>query len=219
MIDDFKHKGKRMKMIELLQGLGITNFDVLNEMNKIPRHLFIDSAFEEFAYQNTAFPIQANQTISQPFTVAFQTQLLNPKPFEKILEIGTGSGYQTAVLVSMKSHVYTIERQKSLFESSKKILSRLNLKPKYQVFGDGFKGLPAFAPFDKIIVTAGADEIPDDLLSQLKINGILIIPLGTETQIMSSFKRISENKFEKLEHGEYKFVPMLKNTQKDNIQH
>jgi protein-L-isoaspartate(D-aspartate) O-methyltransferase len=214
MIDDFKHQGKRQQMISLLEELGISDKNLLDAMNKIPRHLFINSAFEEFAYQNTAFPIEANQTISQPFTVAFQTQLLSVKPNEKVLEIGTGSGYQTAVLVALGCVVYTIERQKLLFESSRKLLAKLHFKPKYQTFGDGYQGLVPFAPFDKILVTAGSETIPDELLNQLKMGGILLIPIGTDTQIMTSFQKKSETEFERKEHGNYKFVPMLKDTNK-----
>ncbi len=215
MTDDFKHQGKRQQMISLLEELGITDKSVLKAMGKIPRHLFIDSVFNDFAYQNIAFPIKSDQTISQPFTVAYQSQLLSIKPNEKVLEIGTGSGYQTAILVAMQCNVYTIERRKTLFNSSKDLLFRLNFKPKYQVFGDGYQGLPTYAPFDKILVTAGSEYIPEELLKQLKIGGILVIPIGKETQIMTSFYRKDEKEYEKIEYGNYKFVPMLKNTTKD----
>ncbi len=212
MIDDLKHKGKRNQMIDGLKILGIIDKKVLISMNLIPRHLFINSIFEEYAYQNKAFPIESNQTISHPYTVAFQSELLKLKSYEKVLEIGTGSGYQTAILVNIKCEVYTIERQKILYESSKRLLAYLNLKPKYQVLGDGYKGLPSFAPFDKIIITAGSEFLPNLLLKQLKIGGLMVIPIGKETQIMTVIQRLSETDYEKKEFGEYTFVPMLKDT-------
>ena len=155
-VDEFKHKGKRKQLMELLYRKGIEDEKVLKAMNNIPRHLFIDSAFEEFAYRDEAFPIASGQTISHPYTVAFQTSLLHVHEGEKVLEIGTGSGYQTAVLVELGAEVFSIERQKELYDFSRLILNKINKKPRYQTFGDGYKGLPAFAPFDKIIVTAGA---------------------------------------------------------------
>ncbi|WP_068597092.1 protein-L-isoaspartate(D-aspartate) O-methyltransferase [Vaginella massiliensis] len=213
-IDEFKHKGKRKQLIETLHKKGIEDENVLLAMNMIPRHLFIDSAFEEFAYRDEAFPIAAGQTISHPYTVAFQTSLLHVNKGEKILEIGTGSGYQTAVLVAMGADVYTIERQKELFDFSRIILNKIKFKPKYQTFGDGYKGLPAFAPFDKIIVTAGAPELPQELLKQLRIGGILVIPIGKVNQKMYTYLRLNENDFEVLEFGDYQFVPMLESTNK-----
>ena len=162
-VDDFKHQGRRKMLVDLLSSKGIEDRKVLEAINIVPRHLFLDSAFVEFAYRDEAFPIAAGQTISHPFTVAFQTQLLDVHPNEKVLEIGTGSGYQTAVLVAIGAEVFTIERQKELFDFSKIILKKINLEPRYQTYGDGYKGLPSFAPFDKIIVTAGAPEIPNDL--------------------------------------------------------
>ncbi len=210
MIDSFKHKGRRRKLMDLLREKGIYDENVLEAMNKIPRHLFLNSVFEEHAYEDKAFPILSNQTISQPFTVAFQSQLLHMSRGEKVLEIGTGSGYQAAVLVAMGVEVYTIERHKSLHRFSRSILQQIHFKPKYQGYGDGYKGLENYAPFDKIIVTAGANFIPKALLQQLKIGGILVIPLGEEIQVMTSVLKLDEDRFEKREHGQFQFVPMLK---------
>lgn len=207
--DSYKHQGKRKQLIDYLQSKGIQDTGVLNAMNQVPRHLFLDSAFEDYAYQNKAFSIGSGQTISQPYTVAFQTQLLDVRAGDKILEIGTGSGYQTAVLVAMGAEVYTIERQKKLFDSATNLLQQLKFVPKYQSFGDGYKGLPTFAPFDKIIVTAGAPKVPKLLLEQLNIGGLMVIPLGKEQQMMTSFLRLNENDFEQMDFGEYQFVPML----------
>ena len=214
MKDSFVHRGKRKLMVEYLRdSMKIQDTRTLEAMNSVPRHLFLESIFGEFAYEDRAFPIAANQTISHPSTVAKQTELLQVKPGEKILEIGTGSGYQTAVLVNMGAEVYTIERQKDLYDFSTKILAKIHHQPVYQVFGDGFAGLPEFAPFDKILVTCGADELPLELLRQLKVGGFMIIPLGRlEEQILTKFTKVSENHIEKEEFGAYKFVPMLGNT-------
>ena len=182
--DTFKHKGLRKKLVDKIQLKGITDKQVLEAIGKIPRHFFLDAAFEEFAYQDKPFPIGAGQTISQPFTVAFQTQLLNIKKGDKVLEIGTGSGYQACVLVEMGAKVFSIERHKSLYTKTKQFLVELNYFPRL-FFGDGYKGLPTYAPFDKIIVTAGAPTVPEDLLSQLKIGGMLLIPLGENVQTMT----------------------------------
>lgn len=216
MQDSFLHKGKRNILVNYLrEKIGIDDEKVLKAINEIPRHLFLESIFEDFAYEDRAFPIAAHQTISHPSTVAEQTELLEIKEGEKILEIGTGCGYQTAVLVAMNTLVYTIERQKDLFDFSKKKLKELHLSPRFQSFGDGFAGLPTYAPFDKIIVTCGAEILPTELLHQLKIGGKLVIPLGkTEEQILYRFTKISEKEFEKEEFGAYKFVPMLGNTNK-----
>ena len=213
-IDDFKNKGRRKMLVDQLRDKGIENETVLQAINLIPRHLFIDSAFSEFAYRDEAFPIAAGQTISHPFTVAFQTQLLDIKPKEKVLEIGTGSGYQTAVLVVMGAEVYTIERQKELFDFSKVILRNIGTEPRYQTYGDGYKGLPTYAPFDKIIVTAGAPEIPKELLKQLKIGGIMVIPVGDQSQKMITIIRLDEGNFEMYEFGNFQFVPMLESREK-----
>lgn len=182
---------------------------VLAAIGKIPRHLFMDSSFEDHAYQDKAFPIAADQTISQPFTVGFQSQLLEVKRGEKVLEIGTGSGYQTAVLCELGAKVYSIERQRELFKKTKVFLSKIGYRPKYLSFGDGYKGLPEYAPFDKIIVTAGAPFVPKDLLSQLKVGGRLVIPVGSEVQTMTLFIRKSPKEFDKTEFGAFRFVPLL----------
>ncbi|MEN8137703.1 MAG: protein-L-isoaspartate(D-aspartate) O-methyltransferase [Bacteroidota bacterium] len=211
MTDNFKHKGKRNQLAELLKDKGIEDERVLNAIRKVPRHLFLDSSFEDHAYQNKAFPIGAEQTISHPYTVAFQSQLLDIHPGDKVLEIGTGSGYQTAVLLEMGAKVYTIERQKELFDSTKVLLRKLRYNPAYLTFGDGYKGLPTYGPFDKIIVTAGAPYIPNPLLKQLKINGTLIIPVGVKEQEMTTIFRISDTEYDKMEFGSFKFVPMLEN--------
>ena len=214
MQDSFLHKGKRKQLIAYLRRSGISDEKVLTAMNKVPRHLFIESIFEDFAYEDRAFPIAAQQTISHPSTVAEQTELLEVKEGEKVLEIGTGCGYQTAVLVAMKASVYTVERQKDLFDFSRKKLSELHLKPRFQSFGDGFAGLPTFAPFDKILVTCGAEELPVELLKQLRIGGKMVIPLGApEEQLLYRFTKISATEIEKETFGIYKFVPMLSNTQ------
>ena len=216
MQDSFVHKGKRKKLVEYLrEKIGITDEKVLEAINAVPRHLFLESIFEDMAYEDRAFPIAAHQTISHPSTVAEQTELLEVEEKEKILEIGTGSGYQAAVLVAMQTQVYTVERQKDLFDFSQRKLKELNLRPKFQSFGDGFAGLPTFAPFDKIIVTCGAEVLPTELLKQLRVGGKMVIPLGvTDEQILMRFTKISEKEFEKEEFGVYKFVPMLGNTNK-----
>lgn len=210
MTDSYRHKGLRRQLSLLLKEKGIKSAEVLKAIEKVPRHLFLDNAFVERAYEDIAFPIGAGQTISRPHTVAFQTELLQIKKGEKILEIGTGSGYQTSVLIEMGAKVYSIERQKTLFDKTKLFISTLGYGNSLKLFyGDGYKGLPMFAPFDKIIVTAGAPEIPKALLSQLKIGGILIIPIGDKIQIMNELHKISDKKFEVIEHGEFKFVPLL----------
>ncbi|MFY9244000.1 MAG: protein-L-isoaspartate(D-aspartate) O-methyltransferase [Polaribacter sp.] len=209
MKDTSKHLGLRNQLATVLKAKGITDENVLNAIRKIPRHLFIDSSFESHAYQDKAFPIAADQTISQPYTVAFQSQTLAIKNGDKVLEIGTGSGYQTAVLLELKAEVYSIERQHELFKKTSMFLPKLGYKPKRFIFGDGYKGLKSQAPFDKIIVTAGAPFVPNPLLSQLKIGGMLLIPVGDETQIMTLFIRKSNKEFEKHELGDFAFVPML----------
>ena len=211
MKDTSKHQGLRKQLVSLLKGKGIVDLAVLNAISKIPRHLFLNSSFEDYAYQDKAFPISANQTISQPYTVAYQTQLLEVRKDHKILEIGTGSGYQTAVLCMMGAKVYSIERQTELFKQTAALLPKLGIRPKHLSFGDGYKGLPNHAPFDGIIVTAGAPIIPQALMAQLKIGGKLVIPLGEENQIMTVLIRKNETQFEKQECGEFKFVPLLEN--------
>ncbi|WP_445455109.1 protein-L-isoaspartate(D-aspartate) O-methyltransferase [Flavobacterium sp. HNIBRBA15423] len=209
MKDTPKHQGLRNQLAKLLEEKGISDKNVLEAIKKIPRHLFLNSSFEDFAYQDKAFPIGAGQTISQPYTVAFQSQLLEVKKEHKILEIGTGSGYQTAVLCTMGAKVYTIERQNELFKTTSLLLPKLGIRPKYISFGDGYKGLPQYAPYDSIIVTAGAPFIPQPLLAQLKIGGKLVIPLGEKNQIMTMLVRKNESQFEKHEFGEFRFVPLL----------
>ncbi|MDG2194092.1 MAG: protein-L-isoaspartate(D-aspartate) O-methyltransferase [Polaribacter sp.] len=209
MKDTHKHKGLRNQLANIINAKGITDENVLVALRKIPRHLFMDSSFEAHAYQDKPFPIAAEQTISQPYTVAFQTQVLKIKKGDKVLEIGTGSGYQTAVLLEMKAEVYSIERQKELFKKTSLFLPKLGYRPKKLIFGDGYKGLPKTAPFDKIIVTAGAPYVPKPLLSQLKVGGMLLIPVGEDTQVMTLFIRKSPKEFEKHELGDFKFVPML----------
>ena len=206
-----KHQGLRNQLVSLLKEKGIVDKYVLEAINKIPRHLFLNSTFADFAYQDKAFPIGEGQTISQPYTVAFQTQLLEVKKDHKILEIGTGSGYQTAVLFLMGAKVYSVERQNKLFKQTSLILPKLGIRPKHLSFGDGYKGLPEYAPFDSIIVTAGAPTIPQALMAQLKIGGRLVIPLGEENQIMTLLIRKNETQFEKHEFGDFKFVPLLEN--------
>ncbi|MGO4822139.1 MULTISPECIES: protein-L-isoaspartate(D-aspartate) O-methyltransferase [unclassified Flavobacterium] len=209
MKDTAKHQGLRNQLVSVLQEKGITDKNVLDAIKKIPRHLFLNSSFENYAYQDKAFPIGAGQTISQPYTVAFQSQLLEIKKDHKVLEIGTGSGYQTAVLYLMGAKVYSVERQNELFKQTSSLLPKLGIRPKHLTFGDGYKGLPGFAPFDSIIVTAGAPFIPQPLMAQLKIGGRLVIPLGDDVQIMTLLIRKNETQFEKHELGEFRFVPLL----------
>ena len=209
MKDTFKHKGLRQQLVELIRSKGITDENVLSAIGKVPRHLFMDSGFLDHAYQDKPFPIAANQTISQPFTVAYQTELLQVKKDDKILEIGTGSGYQAAILCEMGAKVYSIERQLELFKITSKFLPKLGYRLKKMVFGDGYKGLEEEAPFDGIVVTAGAPYVPKPLLSQLKIGGRLVIPLGKGVQVMTLFVRKGEKDFEKHEFGEFRFVPLL----------
>jgi len=208
--DTYRHKGLRRQLSGLLKEKGIENEEVLRAIEAVPRHLFLNSSFIERAYEDIAFPIGAGQTISRPHTVAFQTELLELKKGEKVLEIGTGSGYQTSVLLEMGVKVFTIERQKTLFDLTKTFLPSIGYNPKF-FYGDGYKGLPIFAPFDKIIITAGAPIVPDALLDQLKVGGIMIIPLGDKVQIMTMIKKIAPKKFEMVEYGEFKFVPLLEN--------
>ena len=211
LVDSFKHKGLRQKLVDVLISKGITDKGVLNAISKVPRHLFMDSGFLDHAYQDKAFPIAANQTISQPYTVAFQTELLEVNENDKVLEIGTGSGYQTAVLCLLGAEVYSVERQLEFFKKSSLFLPKIGFVAKRLVFGDGYKGLKEDAPFDRILVTAGAPYVPKELLSQLMIGGRLVIPIGNEEQIMTLYIRTGPKTFEKYEHGKFKFVPMLEN--------
>ena len=207
--DTFKHKGKRQQLAAIVAAKGVKDKKVLEAIKSIPRHLFMDSSFEDHAYQDKAFPIAADQTISQPYTVAFQTELLELKRGDSVLEIGTGSGYQTAVLCELGAKVYSIERQQELYKKTKLFLSKIGYRPKFLSFGDGYKGLPEYAPFDKIIVTAGAPYVPNALLSQLKVGGRLVIPVGENVQIMTLFIRKSSKEFDKKEYGDFRFVPLL----------
>lgn len=199
----------RKRLVNTLKKKGIADKNVLAAIGKIPRHLFMDSGFVDHAYVDKAFPIAADQTISQPYTVARQSELLGVKKGDKVLEIGTGSGYQAAVLLEMGIVLFTIERQNELFKKTNIFLPKLGYKPKRMIFGDGYKGLQEEAPFDGIIVTAGAPFVPQALLAQIKIGGKLVIPVGEDVQIMTVFTRRSETEFEKEEFGEFRFVPML----------
>lgn len=210
MNDSFKHKGLRKKLIQTIKSKGINNTNVLSAIGKVPRHLFMDSGFIDHAYQDKAFPIGADQTISQPFTVAFQTQLLEVNKGDKVLEVGTGSGYQAAVLCELGANVYSIERQGELYKKAVNFLPSINYYPKKIIYGDGYKGLEEEAPFDSIIVTAGAPFVPKTLLNQLKIGGRLVIPVGENIQVMTLYIRVSEKKFNMNEYGEFQFVPLLK---------
>ena len=216
MKDTARHQGMRNLLARQLterEQYPISDEKVLQAIRTIPRHLFLDSIFEATAYQDIAFPIGAGQTISRPHTVAFQTELLQLSEGQKVLEIGTGSGYQSAVLVALRVELYTIERQQELFKKTQLFLSRIGYMPKKMLLGDGYKGYPAQAPYDRILVTAGAPEVPKELLAQLKVGGRLVIPIGKGEQIMTVFDRISPIEFSKQEYGTFGFVPMLENVQ------
>ncbi len=207
--DTFKHKGLRKKLVDEIRGKGIYDEGVLNAINNIPRHLFMDNSFIGFAYVDKAFPISAGQTISQPYTVAFQTQALQIKKFDKVLEVGTGSGYQAAVLCEMGATLYTIERQRSLFEFASMLLPKLGYQPRF-FYGDGYLGLPTYGPFDKIIVTAGASSVPPLLKEQLAIGGRMVIPVGSaDFQVMKIITREKEDVYSEIDGGNFVFVPLL----------
>jgi len=213
MEDSFQHKGLRNKLVEEIRRKGITDEMVLAAINRVPRHLFMDSGFIRFAYRDQAFPIRAGQTISQPYTVAFQTQLLAVEPRLKVLEIGTGSGYQAAVLAEMGAQVFTIERQKELYLMSQSLLGNLHYRLHF-FYGDGYQGLPTYGPFDRILITAAAPEIPEKLLEQLKTGGRLVVPLGdSSSQVMTLIEKNGENDFTRSQHGLFVFVPMLSGKQ------
>lgn len=208
MEDSYRHRGMRRALVRTLRGKGITNEAVLAAINKVPRHFFFDNALLEHAYQDKAFPIGEGQTISQPYTVAFQTEKLNVKPGDKVLEIGTGSGYQACVLLEVGANVYTIEYNKVLYERTRQFLPVMGYRPRF-FQGDGSKGLPRHAPYDKIIVTAGAPSVPDSLIKQLNVGGILIIPVGdNEKQKMLRLTKVEEKKLRKEEFDYFSFVPL-----------
>ena len=214
MEDSFRHQGLRKLLVEELRQKNISDENVLDAIGKIPRHLFcFDTVFLKHAYEDKAFPIGSGQTISQPYTVAKQTELLLPKKREKVLEIGTGSGYQTAVLCELGLKVFTIERQRVLYEKSSHLLDQFGYKARC-FYGDGYAGRPAFAPFDKSLITCGAPRIPEELKKQLKVGGRMVIPVGeiNGVQTMLTLDKKSENEFEIAEHGSFQFVPMLDNT-------
>ncbi len=212
MQDTYRHKGLRKILVEEIKQKGISDQRVLDAINTVPRHFFMDSGFINFAYKDSAFPIGAGQTISQPYTVAFQTQLLDIQPMEKVLEIGTGSGYQTAVLLEMGAKVYTIERQKELYLKAKAQLESMGYHPHF-FYGDGYRGMPSYGPYSKIIITAGAPEIPAALIEQLQIGGKLISPVGDKLgQVMTLVEKVSEAETIITQHGNFIFVPLLKGT-------
>ena len=216
MKDTFRHKGLRQILVDKIRKKGITDESALRMINEIHRHLFLDNAFVQFAYEDKPFPIGSGQTISQPYTVAFQTQLLELNPYEKVLEVGTGSGYQAAVLIGMEANVYTIERQKELFQKTKEFLPELGYNCNFY-YGDGYKGLEQFAPFNKIIVTCGAPTIPEDLIKQLKVGGRMVAPIGKgDVQVMNLIEKISETETKITTHGKFSFVPMINNKNNGN---
>jgi protein-L-isoaspartate(D-aspartate) O-methyltransferase len=208
--DNFRHKGLRQKLVEKIRDKGIHDVRVLNAIGKVPRHLFMDSSFIEFAYKDQAFPIGSGQTISQPYTVAFQTELLQIKKGDKVLEIGTGSGYQAAVLLEMGAKVFTIERHRDLYLKAQSLLSKLGYEA-YFFYGDGYEGKPSYSPYDKILITAAAPEIPQTLLDQLRIGGRMVVPVGEQgSQAMTIIDKTGENDYEKQTKGRFVFVPMIK---------
>lgn len=213
MIDSYRHKGLREKLAQTIKDKGIQDKRIIEAIGKVPRHFFMDSGFIEFAYRDQAFPIGAGQTISQPYTVAFQTELLEVQKHEKVLEIGTGSGYQCVILLELGAKVYTIERQRELYLKSRALLTEMGYKP-YFFYGDGYKGQPAKAPFDKILITAGAPDVPKELLKQLKVGGRMVIPVGDSSgQVMVVIDKTGEDEYKRSEHGHFAFVPMLKGRQ------
>ncbi len=210
MKDNYKFLGRRKDLVNEIKSKGITDKNVLESFLITPRHYFVDSGLEEHAYIDKALPIIEDQTISQPFTVAFQTQLLCLEKKQKVLEVGTGSGYQAAILYNIGVDLYTIERNHKLFRKTSELFDKLKIKPKRFKYGDGYRGLPDDSPFDGIIVTAGAPEIPSELLKQLKIGGRLVIPVGDKSQIMYRITKQSNKKYKKEKFGNFRFVPLLK---------
>ncbi len=213
MQDTYRHKGLRKRLVETLRKRGITDEAVLTAIGNLPRHFFLDKAFEEHAYEDKPFPIGCDQTISQPFTVAYQTSLLAVKPREKVLEIGTGSGYQAAVLAMLGARVFSVERQEGLVQKTKELLESLQLNVRC-FFRDGSQGLPEFAPFDKIVVTAGAPVVPEALKKQLAVGGVLVIPVGEDVQYMYKITRLSESDFREETLDAFRFVPFLEGVEK-----
>lgn len=209
MQDTYRHKGMRRRLVEGLRKKGIKDEKVLEAIGNLPRHYFLDKAFEEHAYQDKAFPIGKEQTISQPFTVAYMTELMELEKRQKVLEVGTGSGYQACVLAALGARVFTIERQKDLYEKARKFLPEIGFPQIRLFYRDGYKGLPEYAPFDRIIVTAGAPYIPDALRDQLSIGGIMVIPVGEEEQTMFRIRRITEQLYEEEPLGPFRFVPFV----------
>ncbi len=215
MVDSYRHKGMRKRLVDNIRRKGITNENILIAINKIPRHLFLDSSFLEFAYDDKPFPIGSGQTISQPYTVAFQTEILDVSKGHKILEIGSGSGYQACVLEEIGAKVFSIERQKKLYHKTKEFIGKLGYKIKF-FYGDGYKGVPAFAPYDRILITAAAPEIPDELIQQLKPGGKIVIPMGGgDVQTMLRLTKTQEGKIVREDFGAFRFVPLLKNKADD----
>ena len=211
-MESIHHIGQRQRLVDEIARKGIINSSVLDAIGKVPRHRFMESGFEQFAYKDQAFPIGAGQTISQPYTVAFQSQCLQVKPLQKVLEIGTGSGYQAAVLLEMGLQVFTIERQRDLYVRTSQLLPQLGYYPRF-FYGDGYKGLPTYGPFDGIVVTAGAPYVPEPLKEQMVIGARMVIPVGSgDEQKMMVITRKSETKFEVEENGFFRFVPLLKGT-------
>ncbi|MEE4115654.1 MAG: protein-L-isoaspartate(D-aspartate) O-methyltransferase [Marinilabiliaceae bacterium] len=207
--DTFEAKGRRQKLVDSLRKKGINSEEVLDAINRVPRHVFMDNAFLHHAYQDKAFPISSGQTISQPYTVAFQTQLLGLAKRDKVLEVGTGSGYQAAVLMEMGVKVFSIERHRSLFQKASKLLAQLGYDC-HCFFGDGYAGKPNYGPYDGILITAAAPEVPELLMKQLKIGGRLVVPVGgRDTQVMKLIVRKGEDDFDTSDHGLFSFVPLL----------
>lgn len=216
MVDNYRHKGMRKKLVNIIRQKGITDERILEAIGNIPRHLFLDSSFLEFAYEDKPFPIGSGQTISQPYTVAFQTELMDVKKGQKILEIGTGSGYQACVLSELGAKVYSIERQRKLYQKTKEFLPKLGYRQVKLFYGDGYKGVPAFAPYDGILITAAAPEVPEKLIEQLKPNGIIVIPLGDgDVQTMMRITKNANGELSEERFGGFRFVPLLKNKSND----
>ena len=215
MVDTYRHKGMRKRLVDSIRNKGISNENILSAMNRVPRHLFLDSSFLEFAYDDKPFPIGSGQTISQPYTVAFQTEILDVRKGQKVLEIGSGSGYQACVLEEIGAKVFSIERQKKLYHKTKEFISELGYKVRF-FYGDGNKGVPSFAPYDRILIPAAAPEISKELIKQLKPGGILVVPLGkTEIQTMIKITKLENGDLKEEEFGVFRFVPLLKNKAND----